>query len=239
MTDEEIKFNKGKLISGIIYPEFFPVSKEESVLNIGCGDGVQAVIYKGSFKKMLGIDINEERLKTAKKLTEMYGINNFETLCANVEGIPIEDKFDKVIAIDIIEHTMHPEAAVKEVGRLLKDDGELMITFPVFHDKWEKFFRFVGRKILRRKGKTIEKEGWDPDAHQNDCKLREWFKIMEEGGFCLKEYRASTLFPPLHYLGLPRFWFSNRLIHTVDNYFCKLPIFKNLGQSAVCIFKKI
>jgi len=234
----EINFNRGKLLSGIIYPEFFPISKDDSVLNIGCGDGVQAVVYGGSFKKMVGIDINQDRLETAKRLTATRGINNFETIYANVEDIPLKDEFDKVIAIDIIEHVINPEKVLGEIRRLLKDNGRLLITFPVLHDKWESFFRFLGRKILKRRSKTARKEGWDPDAHQYDFKLKDWFGKMKKKGFHLLEYRATTMFPPLHYLGIPRFWFSNKIVHAIDNYFCKLPIFKNCGQSAVCIFEK-
>lgn len=234
----EINFKKGKLISGIIYPEFFPISKEETVLNVGCGDGVQVIVYKGSFKNMVGIDINSERLEIAKKLMSYYGIDNFEAIEGNVENIQLNEQFDKVIAIDIIEHVIFPDRLVGEVYRLLENDGELLITFPAMHDKWENLFRFVGRKILKRKGKTIHKKGWNPDAHQYNYRLSKWISILKDGGFELINSRASTLFPPLHYLGLPRFWFSNRFIHAIDNFFCKLPIIKNYGQALVCKFKK-
>jgi len=241
MPDEqiEIDFNKGKLLSGIIYPEFFQISKNETVLNIGCGDGVQAIIYKNSFKKMTGIDINEKRLKTAKQLAEYYSIGNFEIICANAEEIPLNDEFDKIIAIDIIEHVVHPTKMVSEIKRLLKDDGKLLITFPAMHDKWENLFRFIGRKILRRKKRTMLKIGWNPDAHQYDYSLKQWLDIMDGGGFRLIRCRASTLFPPLHYLGIPKFWFSNRIIHKIDNFFCNLSFLKNFGQSLVCVFEKI
>ena len=234
----EIGFKKGKLISGIVYPEIFPISKDESVLNIGCGDGVQAVIYRGSFRKMVGVDINSDRLNVADKLAIYYGISNFETLNANVEDIPLEEKFDKVIAIDVIEHVINPDKLTQQAGRLLKDGGQLLITFPAMHDRWENFFRFVNGKILRRKGKTFAKEGWDPDFHQYNYKLKKWIGIVESAGFKLQESRATTMFPPLHYFGIPRFWFSNKLIHVFDRFFCRLPIFKNFGQSLVCVFEK-
>ena len=235
---EDINFNRGKLISGIIYPEFFPMAKEETVLNIGCGDGVQAVIYQWNFQKMVGVDINQERLAVARQLAERDHAANLQTLCANVEQVPLNEQFDKAIAIDIIEHVERPERAVGELRRLLKNNGKLLITFPSLHDKWENLFRFVGRKILRRKGKTIKKPGWDPDAHQPPRTLKQWRAVMEKGGFVLIASRASTLWPPLHYLGLPRFWFSNRFIHAIDNRLCQLPILKNYGQSLVCIFEK-
>ena len=233
----EINFNMGKLFSGRVYPEFFPISKKENVLNIGCGDGVQALVYNGNFNKMVGVDVNQDRLETAKLLAATHGFS-FSAICANVEDIPLNEQYDKVIAIDIIEHVVNPQKVLNEIHRLLKDGGKLLITFPVLHDKWENFFRFIGRKILRRKGKTIRREGWDPDAHQYDYKLRDWLKLLDKSNFSLINYRATTMFPPLHYLGLPRFWFSNNLIHKADGFFCRLPLFKDFGQSAVCIFKK-
>lgn len=234
----DINFNRGKLLSGRIYPEFFPIDKEETVLNIGCGDGVQAVIYGGNFKKMVGVDINQSRLEVAKQLALAHGFNNFEAVLSNAEEMPLDERFDKIIAIDIIEHVINPTKVISEIFRLLKNDGSLLITFPVLHDKWENFFRFVGRKILRRKGKTVRREGWDPDAHQYDYKLKDWFGLMDKGNFSRVGYRATTMFPPLHYLGFPRFWFSNDFIHVIDSFFCHLPVFRDFGQSAVCIFKK-
>jgi ubiquinone/menaquinone biosynthesis C-methylase UbiE len=232
------KFKEGKLKSGIVYPEMFKISPEETVLNIGCGDGVQALIYKDSFKKMVGIDINEDSLEVARQLAEYYDIKNLELIAGNVESISLEEKFDKAIAIDIIEHVINPNKLVAEINRLLKDDGELLVTFPAMHDKWENLFRFVGRKILRRKGKTVYKEGWDPREHQYDYLPKKWIKIVEKEGFTMVDSRASTMFPPLHYLGFPRFWFSNKFIHTIDRFFCKLPVLRYLGQASVCVFKK-
>jgi len=236
---EKIKFKKGKLLSAKVYQEFFPIKLSETVLNVGCGDGVQAIIYKGNHKKMIGVDINVERLETAKKLMELYGIDNFETISANVENIPLSEKFDKTLAVDIIEHVANPGNLVLEINRLLKEGGELLITFPLMHDKWTALFRFVGRKILRRKGKTIQKEGWDPDAHQRKRGAQEWIEIIERAGFKLIDSRATTMFPPLHYLGMPKFWYSVNFIYKIDGFFCKLPVIKNYGSTLMCVFKKI
>lgn len=236
---EKIDFKKGKLDSGVIYPEFFPITKEETVLNIGCGDGVQALIYKDNFKKMVGIDINEERLEIAKKLKEHYQLDNFEIIKADVEAIPLAEKFDKAIGIDVIEHVINPDKMAWEINRLLKENGQVLITFPAMHDKWEDLFRFIGRNILRRKSKTVIKPGWNPDQHQYNHSLKQWIRIVEAQGFELMNCRASTMFPPLHYLGMPRFWFKNKIIRSIDGFFCKMPGIKNLGQSLVCRFKKV
>ena len=239
LSPEKINFKKGKLDSGVIYPKFFPISKEETVLNIGCGDGVQSLVYKGNFRKMVGVDINEERLEIAKKLKEYYQIDNFEIIKADVEAIPLAEEFDKIIGIDVIEHVINPDKVAKEMSRLLKKNGQILITFPAMHDKWENLFHFIGRNILRHKSKTVIQAGWDPDQHQYNYSLKKWIKIIEVEGFKLIDCRASTMFPPLHYLGMPRFWFKNKFIRSIDGFFCKIPGIKNLGQSLLCRFKKV
>jgi cyclopropane fatty-acyl-phospholipid synthase-like methyltransferase len=237
-ADSEIKFKKGKLASGIVYPEFFELSASDTVLNIGCGDGVQALVYRGKFKRMVGVDINQSSLETAKKLIDQYELHNFEVINADVEQIPLTEQFDKAIAIDIIEHVINPEKLSAEAFRLLKPGGKLLITFPAMHDKWENLFRFIGRKIFRRRGKTVYKAGWDPDQHQHDYALKRWQGIVSQAGFELQTCRATTLFPPLHYLGVPKFWFTNKYIHALDRFFCGWPVLRNYGQALVCIFEK-
>ena len=228
----------GKLQSGIVYPEFYPISADDTVLNIGCGNGVQAVTYKGRFKKMIGVDINKDRLDQSGAIMKAYQISNFQALESDVEKIPLTELFDKILAIDIIEHVINPGALASEMYRLLKPGGSALITFPAMHDKWENLFRFIGRKVLRRKSKSIKADGWDPDVHQHDFSLSKWMDMMERAGFIHVVSRASTLFPPLHYLGIPKFWFTNRVIHRIDSFFCKLPVLKNYGQSLVCCLEK-
>jgi len=237
-SDAPVKFKKGKLLSGIVYPEFFPLTENDTVLNVGCGDGVQALVYDGQFKSMVGVDINPVSLATARALADYYHYKNYELIQADVEAMPLAERFDKIIAIDIIEHVIHPQAVLKEISRLLADGGQALITFPAMHDKWEKFFRFIGRVILRRRGRTTVKKGWDPDVHQYDYSLAQWLRLAEQSGLKLKACRASTLWPPLHYLGLPRFWFANKIIHRLDKFFCQRKYLKNFGQSLVCVFEK-
>ena len=74
--NQKPKFKEGKLKSGIVYPEIFPISRNETVLNIGCGDAVQAITYQNNFKKMVGVDIDAPSLKTAREVALYYNIDN-------------------------------------------------------------------------------------------------------------------------------------------------------------------
>lgn len=256
---DEFRDIKTKLLSGRFYPEFFTLNSNDRVINIGCGKGPQAILYAGQYKEMLGVDINRKRLNRSRKVMEFYDVKNYETMCADVEKLPLKDRiFDKAIAIAISEHVQHPEQLCKEAYRVLKPDGELLITFPAIYDEFKRsipiseslknirtampiiffYISTVGRLgRIRKKTVKVSKE-WNPDAHNQERPLKQWIKIVENEGFKLQRSRAASLFPPLHLFGVPKFWFSNNFIYKIDSMFCKLTVIRNFGQALVCIFIK-
>jgi ubiquinone/menaquinone biosynthesis C-methylase UbiE len=238
--DDRQCFLKGKILSGRVYPEFFPLNPNDRVVNLGCGEGPQAIVYAGQYKEMVGVDINKDRLIRSEEAMKVYGIQGYATLWVNVENIPLPDKsFDKAIAIDIIEHVQSPKNLGLEVNRLLKENGELLITFSAMHDKFTKLFTALVCLIPRRKRKEPASSEWNPDAHNQEYPLSQWIRVIESCGFKLYKARATTLFPPLHLYGIPRFWFKSNIIHKIDSFFCKIPVLRNYGQSLLCIFIKL
>jgi SAM-dependent methyltransferase len=230
----------GKILSGRVYPEVFPIAVHERVLNLGCGAGPQAVVYKGRYARMVGVDVNARRLEASRADLASYGVGNeYQRLCANVERVPLPGAaFDKVIAIDVIEHVQRPAALCAEAHRLLKPEGSLLITFPLQHDRFRDVVTAVARILLRRK-KRAAVDGWDPDAHNGEHGFGEWDSIVAGAGFRRVRWRATTMFPPLHLYGVPRFWFSSDMIHHVDAAFCRMAGIRRLGQSAVAVYVKV
>lgn len=237
------KHLRGKLLSSKIYPDFFPFTKKDEVINIGCGEGPQVIIYSKQYSKMIGIDINKERLRYSEEVIKDLGIDNFKAICSDVESIPLKNKlFDKALAIDIIEHVKKPQDLCYEAHRLLKHDGELLITFPVMYEKYCALIKIAGRIvkfIIGRKKKDKKEEKWNPDDHHHKYPIKEWIRLVEDSGFKLVRSRATTLFPPLFLIGIPRFWFSIKVIYKIDSFFCKLPVLRNLGQTLLCVFKEV
>jgi SAM-dependent methyltransferase len=232
---------RGKILSGRVYPECFPLGPEDRVLNVGCGTGPQAVVYRRRFRFMAGIDINFDRLVRSGAVMAHHGIDNFKPVQGDVEALPFrKGSFDKALLVDIIEHVRNPGRLLHEVHSMLRPGGEMLVTFPAMHDRFvqgvSKIARFFGRA---RKGNILTPgEGWHPDAHGQHHSCREWIRLVTEEGFQLMSSRASTLFPPLHRYGVPRFWFSIDAVHAVDAFFCRQPVLKNWGQALVCIFRR-
>lgn len=238
---DEFDFLKPKLISSRIYPEFFQLHENERIVNLGCGNGPQVVAYSGNFNEMVGVDINEERVSNSLRAAEYFGVQNYKAIYANVEQTPLDDgSFDKALAVDIIEHVQSPSLFCNEIHRLLKDDGQVLITFPAMHDRYKHFVSKMGDIVLRRKGRhDHSSENWDPDTHNSDYPTDEWIAIVEASGFRLVRSKASTMFPPLHLYDVPKFWFSNNAVHSIDSKICGLPVVKNYGQALLCVFTKV
>lgn len=228
---------EGKLKSSIVYPEFFPLSPEDRVVNLGCGVGPQVAIYKGEFREMTCVDLSEERLRQLSMFMQEQGITNFLPLKAPVESTGLSAaSFEKALCIDIIEHLPNPEKLLLEVHRLLRFGGTALITIPVMHDRYVHIGKFF-KRLLGKKNATELPSG-HLDRHNSDISRRAWIALFSKSALRLKSVRATTLFPPLHLYGLPRFWFTVGWIHSLDRFFCSLPLVRRLGQTWMCILEK-
>ena len=110
----------GKVIASRVYTEFFPVSSDDEVLHAGCGAGVQILAYgKGAGRRITCCDIQELRVQTTLSAAHRAGIKNIEGVVADLEALPFTDgTFDKIIAIDIIQHVRHPKKVLAEFLRV-------------------------------------------------------------------------------------------------------------------------
>lgn len=245
-------FLKGKVLSSRDYPEIFPLKADDRVINLGSGQGPQVIAYSKHNDGIIGVDINESRLKLAEEAARLYGIRHYRGICASVEEVPLQSGvFDKVIAIGVILCIPNPRKMCLEANRLLTEKGELLIDFPGPMLKFTSLASKVGRYVswrpkhvtgkarqLRKQGKSARSDEWDPDAVNHRFPLEEWISLVESCGFRLQKSRASTLFPPLHLYGVPKFWFRNNVVHKVDSFLCTRPILKNYGQELTCVFSK-
>ncbi|MBK8552883.1 MAG: class I SAM-dependent methyltransferase [Ignavibacteria bacterium] len=86
--------------------------------------------------------------------------------------MPYEDKyFDKVLCSEVIEHVLDPREVLKEISRVMKDEGILSLSIPNEEviNSTKKFLKKTGLiKIIDDKKDT---EGWELATKDN---LDEW-----------------------------------------------------------------
>jgi len=101
------------------------------VLDVGCGNGTVLFNLKDKFKELYGLELSKLRVENARKTLE--GLNA-KVLEGNIEkDIPFEDGFfECVICSDVIEHVVDVFAAFKEISRVTKPGGYLVLNTPNF-----------------------------------------------------------------------------------------------------------
>ena len=106
------------------------------ILDLGCGTG-SVSLYMGhklqGTGKVLGVDINKERLFCAnerKRVMEReLGVTvNCEFSESNVLSLPQDRKFDLIYLEEALHHMEPRHSIVRKVCRLLKDGGVLIIS---------------------------------------------------------------------------------------------------------------
>ena len=100
----------------------------ESILDVGCGNGWVAKKFLSKGKLVLSLDVSAVNPSKAK---ELYPSEKHFGVVADSFQLPInENSFDCVIASEIIEHVVDPKEFIKELFRVVKKGGRLIITTP-------------------------------------------------------------------------------------------------------------
>lgn len=106
------------------------------LLDVGCSDGM--FLYYLSKKKEwdgVGVEINSP---IAKQAQMEFGLN---IVIGTLEEANFADSlFDVVTMWDVLEHLSDPAGALKEIHRILKNEGNLAIRLPNIDSRDAKFF---------------------------------------------------------------------------------------------------
>jgi len=162
-------------IANIVW-EWIPNSS--TMLNIGCGSSPIMTHYPDS----VNIDMNQDKLNFLQNKMPMIHVQQMEA-----ERLKFDDKvFDYVLCIEMLEHLPNPRSAIKEISRVLKKGGKVVLATPDYNRKhWllaEKFtpagedhvFKFTREKLE----KMCQKYDLFPVKHQYvaGCDLVEMFE---------------------------------------------------------------
>jgi ubiquinone/menaquinone biosynthesis C-methylase UbiE len=99
-----------------------------SILDVGCGKGWVAKEFLPKGKTVVSLDISVTNPSIVKKL---YSNPKHFAIAADSFHLPFNDSsFDCVIASEIIEHVFDPAGFIKELFRVVKKGGSLVITTP-------------------------------------------------------------------------------------------------------------
>jgi SAM-dependent methyltransferase len=98
------------------------------VLDIGCGTGKILAELKENGWEVIGLDGEQEAKFWSNKRRVPVKIINFEK-----DRLPFGDNtFDAVLILDVLEHLVNESVVVKEIRRVLKKNGVVLVTVPAY-----------------------------------------------------------------------------------------------------------
>ena len=100
------------------------------ILDAGCGTGANLKMLK-AYGSAEGVDISPQAVEFCRE----RGLNSVKL--GAIEHLPYDDdSFDLVTALDVIEHLDDDLAGLREIRRVLRSDGRLLVFVPAFMFLW-------------------------------------------------------------------------------------------------------
>ena len=107
-----------------------PLPSEARVLDAGCGSG-RTLQELRDYGEVAGIELSELAAAHAR------GRELGEVRVGRVESLPWADgSFDLVTCLDVLEHIADDGAALREIRRVTKPGGWLLLTVPAYPSLW-------------------------------------------------------------------------------------------------------
>ena len=120
--------------------------KKDIILDIGCGNGQNALKAAKKCQRVVGIEINEKQLQIAKREKERRKVKNVDFKKANLEKkLDLKkESFSAVLFLDVLEHLYKRRQILKEIHRVLKKNGRLFLSIPNKNTSWKKTLKKAG-----------------------------------------------------------------------------------------------
>lgn len=107
------------------------VGKNKTVLDVGCASGYLGELLMKEGNILYGIDGNKEAIETArKKYKGVAWLDLNDTNSDQLESLFNGVIFDVIVFADVLEHLLDPESSLRNLGKLLKPGGKVIVSLP-------------------------------------------------------------------------------------------------------------
>ncbi len=154
------------------------------ILEVGCGDGALATALAGRGADVTGVDVDPRMLRAARARAEAMGLA-LVFVEADIRALPLLDaSFDVVVAVTVLCFVPDTQRAVREMARVLRPGGRMVIGE-------------LGRWNLWAARRRIK--GWFGSATWRAARFRtarELERLVSSAGLHMTVTRGAIFYPP-------------------------------------------
>ena len=112
--------------------------KTGKLLDAGCGRGISCQMFSKLGFEVEGFDVSPEVVEIAKK----RGVNAY---LFDMEVDTLKSKYDVIVCLEVLQFLVDPLKVLRNLKSVLKEDGEIMISFPNEFHLWRRIKILFGR----------------------------------------------------------------------------------------------
>lgn len=165
--------------------------KDKVCADLGCGTGFISLILSMDSSIVFSVDSSKNMLQVLKNTYSKGNIKNIYPIKGTMEDIPLfDDSIDVVVTNMALHHVVEAELGIKEMYRILKEDGEVLISDVMEHSgEWAK--HEMHDEWLGFRNEQIE--GWLKKAGFEDIEI-ENTQLSCKGYSSTGEYTETAIF---------------------------------------------
>ena len=112
-----------------LYIERAGIANNQQVLDLGCGWGSFSLYAAKRFpsSRFTCVSNSQTQIDYIKNRAEEERIVNLTPIRSDVNELSVEDRFDRIISIEMFEHLRNYQSILSTLNLLLKDSGKLFI----------------------------------------------------------------------------------------------------------------
>ncbi|MEW6076552.1 MAG: class I SAM-dependent methyltransferase [Thermodesulfobacteriota bacterium] len=174
---------------------YFPPGAKGPVIDIGTGCGILLPALSRHFESVIALDLETEFLKQVK--TGFKENKAMQWLAGDARFLPIRDNVaDLVVCAEVLEHIDSGLVCLKEIYRVLKPGGILLLSTPQPFSLLEITAGILLRRPVISLVRKIYREPVLPTGHINLMTSRRLNESLARIGFTVLEIHKSGLYLP-------------------------------------------
>lgn len=154
-----------------------------SILDLGCGTGAFGAALVATGRRVIGIE--HDAAAATQAATVLDRVHHLDLSSAGWLDVLGDDRFDAIVAADVLEHLPHPESVLRAAAQRLTPDGVMLVSLPNI-----RHISALGELVVRGRFPRRERGIFD-DTHLRWFTWREVLALHATAGLTIETWSAN------------------------------------------------